>query len=83
MDVACEVFSNDFWGNPLWGQSWTHKSYRPLAVLSFAWQFRFLGEDADLCTPKAPSLGYVGMDVLHPFHPFPAQSECFFSLSFC
>lgn len=40
-----QVFSNDFWGNPLWGQSWTHKSYRPLAVLSFAWQFRFLGED--------------------------------------
>ncbi|CAK8999502.1 Protein O-mannosyl-transferase TMTC4 (Transmembrane and TPR repeat-containing protein 4) [Durusdinium trenchii] len=40
-----QVFSNDFWGNPLWGQSWTHKSYRPLAVLSFAWQFRFLGEE--------------------------------------
>lgn len=39
-----QVFGNDFWGNPLWGQSWTHKSYRPLAVLSFAWQFRFLGE---------------------------------------
>lgn len=42
-----QVFSNDFWGNPLRGGkgSWTHKSYRPLAVLSFAVQFRFLGGD--------------------------------------
>lgn len=40
-----EVFSNDFWGNALRGGagSWTHKSYRPLSVLSFAWQFRLLG----------------------------------------
>ncbi|CAE7942451.1 Tmtc4 [Symbiodinium sp. KB8] len=40
-----QVFTNDFWGNPLWGKSWTHKSYRPLAVLSFSWQFSWLGED--------------------------------------
>merc|ERR1719414_1473504 len=41
-----ELLSNDFWGNPLRGGagSWTHKSYRPLSVLSFAWQFRLLGE---------------------------------------
>eukprot|EP00927_Polykrikos_kofoidii_P070802 TRINITY_DN67186_c0_g1_i1.p1 TRINITY_DN67186_c0_g1~~TRINITY_DN67186_c0_g1_i1.p1 ORF type:complete len:706 (-),score=96.84 TRINITY_DN67186_c0_g1_i1:396-2513(-) len=38
------VFQNDFWGNPLRGGkgSWTHKSYRPLSVLSFAVQFAFL-----------------------------------------
>merc|ERR1712012_100572 len=41
-----KVFTNDFWGNPLGGgaSSWTHKSYRPFSVLSFAWQFRLLGE---------------------------------------
>lgn len=42
-----EVFSNDFWGNPLHGGkgSWTHKSYRPLSVLSFSGQFWLLGGD--------------------------------------
>eukprot|EP00438_Fugacium_kawagutii_P022016 Skav200852 [mRNA] locus=scaffold2484:74196:91601:+ [translate_table: standard] len=50
-----QVFSNDFWGNPLWGQSWTHKSYRPLAVLSFAWQFRFLGEDRVAAPAPGPA----------------------------
>lgn len=42
-----QVFTNDFWGNPLYGggHSWTHKSYRPLCVLSFAWQFKLLGHD--------------------------------------
>ena len=41
-----QVFTNDFWGNPLHGGAgtWTHKSYRPLAVLSFAWQFKLLEE---------------------------------------
>jgi len=42
-----EVFTDDFWGNPLRGGqgSWTHKSYRPFTVLSFAFQFRLLGQD--------------------------------------
>ena len=40
--LLAEVFGNDFWGNALRGDSWTHKSYRPFTVLSFAWQFRFL-----------------------------------------
>ena len=40
-----ELFRNDFWGNPLLAaNSWTHKSYRPLAVLSFAGQFKLLGD---------------------------------------
>mmetsp|Transcript_73287 Transcript_73287/g.238425 ORF Transcript_73287/g.238425 Transcript_73287/m.238425 type:complete len:675 (+) Transcript_73287:115-2139(+) len=36
-----QVFANDFWGNSL-RSGWTHKSFRPLSVLSFAWQFRLL-----------------------------------------
>jgi len=42
-----QVFTNDFWGNPLRGSgpgAWTHKSYRPVSVLSFAWQFSLLEE---------------------------------------
>ncbi|CEL98362.1 unnamed protein product [Vitrella brassicaformis CCMP3155] len=39
-----EVLSNDFWGNRLHfeeGQGWTHKSYRPLTILSYAAQIKW------------------------------------------
>ena len=39
------VFSNDFWGNSLWDGGWTHKSYRPLVVGSYAIQYWFNGGD--------------------------------------
>ncbi|CAE8627465.1 unnamed protein product, partial [Polarella glacialis] len=35
-----ELLQNDFWGNKLWN-NWTHKSYRPLVVLSYACQYWF------------------------------------------
>lgn len=34
-----ELLSHDFWGNPLWDGKWTHKSYRPLVILSFVYQY--------------------------------------------
>jgi len=42
-----QVFTNDFWGNPLGVKHWTHKSYRPLSVLSYALQFKLVGKDAN------------------------------------
>jgi len=36
-----QVLSHDFWGNALWDGQWTHKSYRPLVILSYALQYRF------------------------------------------
>ncbi|CAD7937890.1 unnamed protein product [Amoebophrya sp. A25] len=39
------VFSHDFWGNPLWAKGgWTHKSYRPLTVLSYCLEFFVIGD---------------------------------------
>eukprot|EP00927_Polykrikos_kofoidii_P019846 TRINITY_DN19301_c1_g3_i1.p1 TRINITY_DN19301_c1_g3~~TRINITY_DN19301_c1_g3_i1.p1 ORF type:complete len:833 (+),score=124.86 TRINITY_DN19301_c1_g3_i1:89-2500(+) len=38
-----ELLSHDFWGNSLWGKGGTHKSYRPLVVLSYAIQHRLSG----------------------------------------
>ncbi|CAD7955156.1 unnamed protein product [Amoebophrya sp. A120] len=39
------VFSHDFWGNPLWAKgAWTHKSYRPLTVLSYCLEFWNIGD---------------------------------------
>eukprot|EP00392_Amoebophrya_sp_AT5.2_P001867 g1872.t1 len=39
------VFSHDFWGNPLWAKgAWTHKSYRPLTVLSYCLEFWNAGD---------------------------------------
>eukprot|EP00927_Polykrikos_kofoidii_P019845 TRINITY_DN19301_c1_g2_i1.p1 TRINITY_DN19301_c1_g2~~TRINITY_DN19301_c1_g2_i1.p1 ORF type:complete len:815 (+),score=121.14 TRINITY_DN19301_c1_g2_i1:71-2515(+) len=35
-----KLLSHDFWGNSLWDKGWTHKSYRPLVVLSYAMQYR-------------------------------------------
>lgn len=34
-----ELLVHDFWGNSLWTGGWTHKSYRPLVVLSYVWQY--------------------------------------------
>lgn len=42
--TLAEVFTNDFWGTPLTA-TWTHKSYRPLSVMSFSLQFLFLGHE--------------------------------------
>lgn len=40
------VFSHDFWGNPLWQKGhWTHKSYRPLTVLSYCLEFFMMSGD--------------------------------------
>ena len=38
------VFSNDFWGDPISSPE-SHKSYRPLTVLTFRWNRQLHGMD--------------------------------------
>ncbi|XP_037049896.1 protein O-mannosyl-transferase TMTC4 [Bradysia coprophila] len=40
-----KIFGNDFWGHNLTDPE-THKSYRPLTVLFFHWQYRLFGLNA-------------------------------------
>ncbi|XP_022794710.1 transmembrane and TPR repeat-containing protein 1-like isoform X1 [Stylophora pistillata] len=47
MDIRSEaplanIFSNDFWGKPMWSNT-SHKSYRPLCVLTFRMNFAIHG----------------------------------------
>lgn len=38
------LFFNDFWGTPMHKEQ-SHKSYRPLCVLTFRWNYLFHGLD--------------------------------------
>eukprot|EP00756_Hemistasia_phaeocysticola_P044632 Hpha_TRINITY_DN18427_c0_g1::TRINITY_DN18427_c0_g1_i1::g.165504::m.165504 len=51
-----DLFVNDFWGTPLWSNA-SHKSYRPVTVLSFRATYAFVG----LSTP----LYHVGNILCH------------------
>eukprot|EP00811_Abedinium_folium_P002148 NODE_1196_length_2565_cov_4.629614.p1 GENE.NODE_1196_length_2565_cov_4.629614~~NODE_1196_length_2565_cov_4.629614.p1 ORF type:complete len:795 (-),score=224.95 NODE_1196_length_2565_cov_4.629614:45-2429(-) len=37
------LLRTDYWGQEMFGTQWTHKSFRPLAVLTFRWSFQLHG----------------------------------------
>lgn len=38
-----DVFRHDYWGNDMFSGGWTHKSYRPLTILTFRAQHALVG----------------------------------------
>eukprot|EP00438_Fugacium_kawagutii_P013182 Skav230178 [mRNA] locus=scaffold196:88617:114594:- [translate_table: standard] len=38
-----QLFRTDYWGLDMFAGTWTHKSFRPLAVLTFRWNFLWHG----------------------------------------
>jgi len=38
-----DLFLHDYWGNDMHGEGWTHKSFRPLTVLTFRLQYAASG----------------------------------------
>jgi hypothetical protein len=64
------LWRNDFWGNPLprfdaKGTSWTNKSYRPLTVLSFRWNYFFV---ESFINDSIAYGGAGGLSVTWPYH---------------
>ncbi|CDS43735.1 transmembrane and TPR repeat containing protein [Echinococcus multilocularis] len=68
------LFFNDFWGTPMAHES-SHKSYRPLTVLTYRWNFALAGLEAW-------TYHLVNM-LLHTFvvHLFYRFSQCFLDTS--
>ena len=54
------LWSNDYWGNSLQGV-WTNKSYRPLTVITFRWNYMFV---ETFLAGKSGS----GLSITWPFH---------------